>query len=612
MTSAPDTIARNVTLELVRLFYNGVFYSSFASAGAAVVAYVALQTPQNLGALTVWAMAILACKLIEIVDAWHSAPRLNAAQNLRMTMAKLMILHGVDAALWSALMWVVLDDATQMQALVVIAIITGTTGGAVSLMSCLLPVMLSYFAVELLVLMPKLLTMADPGYHTLAYLTAPYVVAMLVIGWNGHTAARKSVILRFENQSLNQSLVAEAARANRAHVASVQANVAKSRFLAAASHDLRQPIHALGLFLEALGLTALTARQQPILDSAKTALAATAEMLDKLLDFSRVDAGVIKVQSAAFALQGLFDALEDEMGILADDKRIFYRTRQTDVAVHSDRALVEMILRNLISNAIRYTHTGGVLVAARRRGNLVRIEVWDSGIGIDARHQSKIFEEFYQIGNDERDRRKGFGLGLSIAARLCQSLGSRLHLRSTPNRGSLFHFSLNLADPRDVLAHGPSKERTAALGQGEGPDMANGYVLLLDDDSGVRDAMAALLAGAGIACAPCADLPQARAQLQRGLPRVIISDLRLSGDVTGIEAVNLLRDQAQTPLPALLITGDTAADRLIRAQASGLRVLHKPVHPNVLLEAIATTWRNPPAATNFPQSRDEGIDFQVK
>ncbi len=244
---------------------------------------------------------------------------------------------------------------------------------------------------------------------------------------------RESIELRFENTALVERLRGETAAAHRARLDAEHANTAKSQFLAAASHDLRQPVHALGLFLQALSQTDLGDPQRRILQNAQAANVASTDMLNTLLDFSRLEAGVVTPRPGAFELQPLLDRIENDLAHLADAKSLIYRTLQTDLAVVSDAALLELVLRNLVLNAIRYTDRGGLLIGCRRRGDDVSIEVYDTGIGIPAAKQDDIFREFYQLGNPERDRHKGLGLGLAIAR------GSRtlwaMRCPSRPGRG---------------------------------------------------------------------------------------------------------------------------------------------------------------------------------
>ena len=348
------------------------------------------------------------------------------------------------------------------------------------------------------------------------------------------------------------------------------ANLAKSKFLAAASHDLRQPIHSQGLFLEVLSRTELTVRQRELLANARAASDASSEMLDTLLDFSRIEADVVEPHLQPFRLQALLNKIEREFGSQADAKGLAYRSRETSLVVQSDPALVELILRNLVSNAIRYTERGGLLVACRKRGDQAVLEVWDTGIGIAAAQQQEVFREFHQLGNPERDRHKGLGLGLAIAEGLARTLKQELTLSSTPQRGSVFRLTL-------PLAGGPPVEEPAFPPQQHKTPMPNARVLVIDDDATVCAAMLHLLRDWGCECEAAASIEEALALARSHAPDLVISDYRLREQRTGLEAIAALRELLGDTLPALLITGDTAPDRLREAQASGIPILHKPV-----------------------------------
>lgn len=352
------------------------------------------------------------------------------------------------------------------------------------------------------------------------------------------------------------------------------ANTAKSRFLAAASHDLRQPIHAQGLFLDVLSRTELTAYQRELLSSARAASEASSEMLNTLLDFSRIEAGVVKPQVRPFLLQPLINKIENEFAPLADAKGLVYRSRETRLVVQSDPMLVELILRNLVSNAIRYTEQGGVLVACRRHGTQAVLEVWDTGIGIEPAQQTEVFREFHQLGNPERDARKGLGLGLAISDGLAHTLNHGLSLVSVPLRGSVFRLKLPIA-----YATLPDKESAVAFGKTGSLDVR---VLVVDDDEAVRAAMLHLLRNWGCECEAVESIEAALAMAKTFIPDVVVSDYRLREQRTGAEAITALRAMLGDTLPALLITGDTAPERLREAQASGIPLLHKPLSPGDL------------------------------
>lgn len=407
-----------------------------------------------------------------------------------------------------------------------------------------------------------------------SYIMAGALMFLLTILYQilqtAHHLSREAITLRFENSDLveclrEQKLIAE------------NANLAKSKFLAAASHDLRQPIHAQGLFLEVLSRTEQTPHQQELVASARAASEASGELLNALLDFSRIEAGVIEPQLQPFRLQPLLNKIENELAPQADAKNIVYRSRETQVVVHTDPMLLELILRNLVSNAIRYTDRGGVLVACRQHGSRAVLEIWDTGIGIAQEHQQEVFREFHQLGNPERNRNKGLGLGLAIADGLARTLGHDLTLSSTPQRGSVFRLTLDIDYTIPVAQIDMTRSKTRLL---------NARLLVIDDDETVRAGMLHLLRDWGCECDAAESIEEAIALARLNRPDVVISDYRLCEQRTGVEAIAALRAMLGETLPALLITGDTAPQRLREAQASGIPLLHKPVSPSKLYRRL--------------------------
>jgi len=354
------------------------------------------------------------------------------------------------------------------------------------------------------------------------------------------------------------------------------ANLSKSRFLAAASHDLRQPMHALGLFVARLGQLPHDAPTRDLVGSLEESVQALQTLLDALLDVSRLESGAVQVQLRPFALADLFEQLRDSLALSAQQKGLRLRVRPTPVWVLSDSALLHRIVLNLLGNALRYTATGSVLLACRPcfDAQHVRIEVWDSGIGIAPEHHLAVFNEFYQVGNSERDRNKGLGLGLSIVERSAQLLGYPLQMRSRVGAGTRFSLRVPLAPP------GQAHERRSALRPSRFDDVGGLRVLVIEDDPLVRDALLSLLASWRVDVAGADALAAALQLLKNGaVPDVIVADYRLPGGENGIEVIRQLRAEAGCLIPACLISGDTDATLLQAAQAASLSLLHKPVRP---------------------------------
>lgn len=546
-----------------------------------------LTNEENKLFLWIWCAVAIASRLGLGAHARHHLKSGISDENARHLVWSLILLQIIDGIAMGSLAWITLDSSTLAGSILVIAVLSGSLGSAMSQLSPVLPVFTTKATIILGMLSSKLWLMGNPNYQGLALIGALYWVSIIIQGRDSARAARKAIELRFENLELLKKLRIETENAQAAHLKAEQArqdaeqaNAAKSKFLAAVSHDLRQPIHAQGLFLGALSLTSLSSHQQDILANANAALKSSVEMLNTLLDFSRIEAGVVEAHLQAFALQPLFNKIEREFGSQADAKSIAYRSRETPLIVHSDPMLLELILRNLVSNAIRYTERGGILVACRKHGHQAVLEIWDTGIGIAEAHQQIIFREFLQLANPERDRQKGLGLGLSIVQGLARTLKLDLRLSSSLGRGSLFRLFLPLAvraQPLEITESGKTQKK-----------LINRHVLVIDDDESVRNGMRILLNDWGCACRLAGSIEEAINLARTEAPDLIICDYRLREHRTGIEAIAVLRSLIGSALPALLITGDTGPDRLREALASGIPLLHKPVTPDQLYQSLLT------------------------
>ncbi|CAN7686710.1 hybrid sensor histidine kinase/response regulator [Variovorax sp. LjRoot84] len=565
-------------VEQLRLQLGNIGSSVIPTILVALLLVWVLSNERNAVALRAWCAAIVVLKLYLAWEARRWLASEISPERARRLLRHKMVLNAIDGVVWGALAWAALGTTTVAGSILVVAVLAGVAGSSMSSLAPILPVFIVFGAAELIVLGAKLWTMDDPAYDALGVAAILYTAALLGQARNGSRAARAAIGLRFENLELIERLRVETEHAQAAHRAAEEANLAKSRFLAAASHDLRQPIHAQGLFLEVLARSKLSAGQYDALANARATWQASAEMLDTLLDFSRIEAGVVEPQMQSFHLQPLLNKIENELAPQADAKGIVYRSRETDAAVHSDPALVGLILRNLVSNAIRYTERGGVLVGCRARGDQLLVEVWDTGIGIEPTQHQAIFLEFHQLGNAERDRRKGLGLGLAIAQGLARALGQQLSLVSKPGRGTVFRLSLPVA-LIGVVAGSADTAPSAAR-------VFDVRVLVIDDDESVRTGMRQLLGAWGCACDVADSIEEAQALARAHPPGLVISDYRLRELRTGAEAIAALRAEFGAELPALLITGDTAPQRLREARATGVPLLHKPVLPSELYRAM--------------------------
>ena len=392
-----------------------------------------------------------------------------------------------------------------------------------------------------------------------------------------------SLALRFEREALLAQLVLRTEEA-------VRANESKSRFLASASHDLRQPLHALALLSAHAVDLSQDKKLTPVLQQIQTSTRVLGELIHALLDISRLDAGVMVPVLQQFRLQDVLDSVIDEAAIVAEGRGLSLRVRPTALWTESDPVMLARIIRNLVMNAIHYTATGGVLVASRVRHGQLTIEVWDTGIGIAPADQQSVFEEFVQINNPSRESNHGVGLGLSIVAKLTSLLNHGIALRSRLGRGSVFSVTVPIANPArhtPPLAGAPSVAADAMRGV---------RVLLVEDDALVRNATHSLLLGWGCSCAIALDFPSALVSANAGTFEfdIIIADYRL-GTATGVEVANAVRALAKRTIPVIVITGDIAISIDLSALNQPYAILGKPLAAISLRAALAQMLRLKPA-----------------
>ncbi len=393
--------------------------------------------------------------------------------------------------------------------------------------------------------------------------------------WQGRPALQSTVIDITERKRVEEDL-------RDAIMQAKQATSARTRFFAASSHDLRQPLHAISLYLPLLLKRVKGDENLQMLTAIQNSASAMRSLLDSLLDISRLDAGVIEPEAGPVSLLELFDQLAMEFAPQAAAKGLELRMVPADYWVSSDSALLQRILRNLLTNAIRYTHRGRVLLGARLRGERISVEVWDTGIGIAPEKMAHIFEEFYQADNPERDRNRGLGLGLAIIDRLARLLGHPLDARSIPGKGSVFRIEL----PRTAESLAPARQTREISDPGD--TFRGKLVVLVDDDPIVLESTGVILADWGCEVLVGDTVAAAQEQVAKSgrTPDIILADLRLKGEETGLEAVERIRELTGQRVPAIIVTGDTAPERIRTVARSDSDILHKPIDPGELCAAM--------------------------
>ncbi|MDH5489412.1 MAG: hybrid sensor histidine kinase/response regulator [Rhodospirillaceae bacterium] len=360
-----------------------------------------------------------------------------------------------------------------------------------------------------------------------------------------------------------------------------QANIAKTKFLAAASHDLRQPLQALNLFVFALAGKEQDPEKKEIISLIRNSLDSLKELLNTLLDISKLEAGVVQPQVRDFRIASVIDKISTEMAPVAWKHNLEIKSVSSSANVHSDPLLIETILRNLLDNAIKYAGGGRVIIGCRLSGNKINVGVWDSGAGIADDQKDLIFNDFYQIDNEARQRSQGLGLGLSIVRRLAMLLGHELGFSSTVGKGTGFWISIPLA-----------KESMEPLEDAITHDTINGNmenIAIIENDESVISGLVAVLSGSGYKTYVLNKLDEVSIKKdlrENVIPDLIIADYRLDSGVTGGNAITKIRDALGKEIPAIIITGDTDPQRLREAKKSGFDILHKPIKPEDLLASV--------------------------
>ena len=566
-----NAFSADVRAELVRYLHRQAPGSMIANLiVSGILVYVLWNTaPHQL--LVGWLLAVaivVALRLAQVALFHRAAPVPDRINRWAIASAAGSVFIG---GVWAFASFLFLDPTQPISIITITVILMGICAGSIVNLASYLPSFWVVVGPAMGALIAVLLWHGGAVSNTVAVLAAVATIAYFVGARNVHRLLKESLQLSFENVALRRE-------AEEKTTLLEQANVAKSRFLAAASHDLRQPLHALGLLLATLSERVRDAHSAPRMKQIDSAVDAVVAMLTSMLDISKLDAGVVQPKIAPVSIGALLERLDAEYQPIARLTGNELRVRSTDAVGVSDAAMLQRILGNLISNALRYTLNGRVLIGARRRGDSIRIDVYDNGPGIPSDSFEDIFLEFHQLGNPERDRRRGLGLGLAIVKRLTGLLGHRIEVRSVVGRGSCFSVTLPAGTEAQRV------EETRARPAAHGGELRGRRVLVLDDEVSVLDAMRPLLESWGCEVTTTATPEEAEAHLASGaaMPELLIVDYRLRRHASGIETIRRLRELAGAPIPALVVTGDTGPDRLREAEASGYPLLHKPVMPERL------------------------------
>ncbi len=567
-----------VTLEQARSMHDNVPWVVWGNLGGALCAFLILFNSHELsrGFLASWFLSFLILAASSFLHRLRTGrENLDEPATASRWFAWYRIHHAILGLLWSLLSVVVMSDASAPYQFAMLAGLAMLAAGAMTSLGIDYP---SYRAFLIALLVPTIAVLLAQWmwlHAGMGLTTSLFLAYMFWSGQRFNHSYLDSLRLRFENLGLVRDLTLQKDAAE-------SANQAKSRFLAAASHDLRQPMYALNLYLGAIQNTHLPEDAKELLYNAQQCASAMDDLFSVLLDMSRLDAGAVTPKMKDFPVSNILERIALEFAPPAREKGLELRVVMSSCFIRSDPALAERIVRNFVSNAVRHTRHGVILLGCRRMRHGLRIAVFDTGPGIPEDKLGAVFEEYYQLGNPERDRSKGLGLGLAIVRRLSSLLDTPIALRSKPGRGSMFAADF-------PYGNAATEEVQAASGSGGmQEDLSGRLIVIIDDEAMIRDALRTLLEQwqCTVLEASAEDEAVERVSVLPAAPDAIICDYRLRDGDNGLDAIEKIRQEFCVDIPALLVTGDTGPDRILEIRANRLSVLHKPLQPDSLREAL--------------------------
>ena len=518
--------------------------------------------------LSVWCTGVATLLICRLWFLYQFEQRLDNVEFVLRSSRYLTGFAFVSGLLWASLPVLFIQGHSVFVLNSITIILLGMIAGSLASESVFLPVFLA-FSLPVMVSLSSVIVLREDSYGYLGWLG--YVFFSIITGFaiRSGQVLQKSFELRFENKQLLHDLGIQKIEAE-------HANLAKSKFLAAASHDLRQPLHALGLYLESLQIELNTDRQRQLAGKISQTNEALGELFQSLLDISRLDAGNIQHAPDSFSIGDLMQRLEHRFRPLADEKKLELTLNHDQQCVYSDPILLERVLGNLILNAIQYTASGGVSVEVTNENHFIAISVIDTGPGIAREEQDRIFDEFYQLQNPERDRSKGMGLGLAIVKRLCLLMACSINFKSAPGLGCRFSVQVPVGEDRIENDAGEEHCQNSWI-------ETNFRILVIDNDLIVQQAMSDLLGNWGFQAVTVGSISQALQSIEAGFePELLICDYHLSAEQSGIDAINTILESLLRSVPHFLITGDTDPQRQRQAEELGITLLYKPVKPSQL------------------------------
>lgn len=541
-----------------------------------------------------WLGVFMAVVFIRVLMYFHQTAHPGTINNRANRVFWHLSAVAILSSLWGGLAFTLLDNNQQLESLIIVMVLLGLVAGSVGSASNLRPMFLVCSSLTVLPAVVKFFLLDQAQYTFIGFLLLSFIFIVSEFEKRVYQSLTESIQLRFKNVKLIENITQEKVRAQDSQRNAEQslraaetANVAKSQFLAAASHDLRQPLHALRLLSSTLENTPLTSQQEPLVGNISSSVKSLEELLNSLLDVSKLDAGTQTVDCKTIYLSDVFNNLNRNYAAVSAEKGIQLKIEETEIIIRTDVILLERLLSNLVGNAVRYTAKGEIEISTENQSNRCVIKIKDTGIGISTEDQERIFDEFVQLDNPERDRSKGIGLGLAIVKRTAELLNLPLHIDSIIGKGTTFTLSVPIGDSVELdnveLPRKPTLEHLDGM-----------LILVIDDELSVRNAVEGLLDSWGCLSLTASNGDEAERVIREvdTKPDAIIADLRLRDNETGVDVIHRINKLFQSPSPVIIMTGDIDPNSLRALQTTQYPILHKPCDPQVLLDYMAEIYSN--------------------
>ena len=546
--------------------------------------------------LTVWFAAMLISLLLRTMSILQYRRQDLTVSNAKQWLDKATFWSTISGVLWGLVFVFFTVPEEFLYIVFVVGVYCGFLSSSVSSMAIHIPTYLAFSVPSSMLFLIKCIANGMNGYGIIFYLTAIVIVVFFTVmtsfARNTQESFNKTTRLTYENNKLLGELVEQKEKAEKAVLA-------KDQFLAAASHDLRQPLHALGLFVSALNDFPLEEEARRCSEKIKQSAFALNGLLNGLLDISRLDAAAVECRPNHIFLKPIIESIELEyLQIVKEQGTAINIDISDQLVIYADEMLLQRVIRNLVDNAVKFTSDGVISISGvptaknGHESESIHLIIEDTGIGIPEDLHQDVFSEFTQLNNPERDRKKGLGLGLAIVKRLCLLMGIKIEMNSEFLVGTRFNLALPKGDVAKALKnfeeYAMNQEKDIAL-NGESSRLANKVIVVIDDEIDILTGMGRLLTKRAAKMILAINGDDAIIQLNEKdyIPDLLIVDFRLRDNLNGVEVINQLRDEYNIDIPAILISGDTSPDRLNLAKTANIQMLHKPVPPNILNDVIS-------------------------